>query len=146
MQKERKRTRRHAQGGGESKVTQSDRDRTDVNLILRKYLATGTLEGHNPRVAQYGDFSSGDDFHTISNRVRAAQEKFNLLPAKVRSFCNNDLAQWVDLISDPENEENVETLRFLGMIDDLVPDPEPEKKAPVPEPKTPEPVKVEGEK
>lgn len=105
--------------GGSSKTVQSERDRSDVNLILRKYMATGILDNMSPRNATYGDFSSGDDFHAVQTRIATAESNFQRLPAKIRSHYANDLGRLVDSITqaDQGNEEALAELRHVGLVE-----------------------------
>ncbi len=100
----------HAEGG-ELMTLQSPRDQVDINKILDRWLKHGTAVAHlNPQVATYGDFSSGHDYASALNAVKAAEADFAALPARVRAACGNSPAEFLQIIFDPEREEEREGL------------------------------------
>lgn len=96
-----------------SLTVQSSKDECDINIMLEN-MARGVLPVENPRIPQYGDFStSASDYHTALNMVLAARESFDSLPAKIRARFDNDPAQMLSFLDDPDNRsEAIE----LGLI------------------------------
>lgn len=81
---------------------------------MARYEATGIIEPAllNQREAVFGDFSSGEDFTTIQDKLVAVRNVFEGLPAHVRNRFDNDPAQLIDFMSD---DANVEEAIKLGL-------------------------------
>lgn len=119
----RERVRVSTPGGGRPRTVQAPREETDVNVIVRKFAATGVP----PRVPAgspwYGDFSNVDDYLSARLAVITAEEAFARLPSKVRSAVGNDPAELIRVVTDPERRaEAIE----LGLIEEPEPEPEPD--------------------
>ncbi len=112
-------------GGGLSKTRQADALNTDINTIMKKYVAHGILP-RPPGTARYGDFSSGLDFKTAMDAVTAAQSNFMELPSHIRSHCRNDAGEFLDMVFDPARKAELEELGMLPQADPTLPAPEPE--------------------
>lgn len=119
------------------------RDECDVNVIMKKYRATGLLPG-DPARMKYGEFSDVPDFMTAMNVVARANEAFAALPAHIRKRFGNDPAEFCNYVANPEN---IDEVRRLGLAEvPKAPVEAPlEPKAPVPpEPAKAAPKPVEG--
>ncbi len=94
---------------------QSEKDLTDVNLIMDSWVQTGAaVAGHlNPAPGSYGDFSSGIDYHEAMSAVRDAELCFAALPAKVRSHCENDPGKFLEMVYDPDRRDELEALGIV---------------------------------
>ena len=97
---------------GPTLVKQSFRDECNVNVIMARWEKSGTPPRGNPRKPMYGDFTSAVEFQEALNRVMAAQETFDGLPAGLRRRCGNDPALFVEFCEDPAN---LPELRRLGL-------------------------------
>lgn len=90
---------------GKGRTKQSFKAQCDINTIVARYNQTGLL----PRVSAIqplvGDFTKAVDYHSALNLVVAAQEKFQSLPSKIRSYFDNDPGKFVDFFKDPKNED-----------------------------------------
>lgn len=120
--------------GGRVLTKQAMRDETDVRLIVRKFHQAGVIPRLEAREPWYGDFSNVDDYLTALNRVRAAQEGFEALPAAVRDHVDNDPGEFVRLVTDPERRAE---LVELGLVSAPAPDPEAPAVLPAPAPPAP---------
>lgn len=99
--------------GSVSRTKQAFKEDTDINAIMRKYLATGLLT-HQARVEpRYGDFSSSVDYLTALNMIKDAQDRFMELPSKVRSYFQNDWGKLLDCVYDPSRRKEVEDLGLI---------------------------------
>lgn len=116
--------------GGESRVKQSDRDASDINVIVRKWRATGVAPV-GARTPRYGDFSSGIDYHAALNHLNGAQGDFDALPAAVRKHCGNDPGNFLDMVENPERRAELEE---LGLVPERVPGAPDKEPDPAPEP------------
>lgn len=104
-----------------SKTRQSEAAACDINLIVKQFSVTGFLPD-NGRTPFYADVSEMGDFRAALDYVREAEAVFMALPAKVRTFFDNDAATFVDFCSDEANRPQMVELGLLA--------PEP---APAPE-------------
>lgn len=82
---------------------QSDKDVTDVNKIIARYKKTGLIDHVARGVAQYGDFTSVNEYQESLNRVMSAQQSFAGLPADVRARFDNDPGAFFEFATNPAN-------------------------------------------
>lgn len=96
-----------------SLAQQHFKEECDINTILQKFNITGLLPEQtlSPR---YGDFTGIGDYHTALNRVIAAQDEFEALPAQIRARFDNDPAQLIEFL---ENSDNRSEAEELGLIE-----------------------------
>lgn len=83
----------------------------DINIIMQKYSKTGQM----PRLIgepMYGDFTATITYGDAVLAVRAAEESFLQIPAKVRAQFGNDPGEFIKFATNPENAEE---LRKLGL-------------------------------
>jgi phage internal scaffolding protein len=92
------------------------KDECDINNILRQFNITGQLPGQ-PLTPRYGDFSGISDYHTAMNRVIAAQDEFDRLPAQIRARFDNEPANLIEFL---ENSDNRQEAEDLGLVDKAV--------------------------
>lgn len=119
--------------GARSRTHQSFKDECDVNNIMARYAKTGVLDHVRRSAPVYGDFVEVADYHTALNVMIEAQDMFDALPAKVRRRFNNDPAELMEFVHDPENSDEAHKLGLLK------PDFKPPVAADV-APESPEPV------
>jgi len=96
-----------------SLAQQHFKDECDINNILRQFNITGLLP-ESPLSPRYGDFTGIGDYHTALNRVIAAQDEFDALPANIRARFDNDPANLIEFL---ENEENRPEAESLGLVE-----------------------------
>lgn len=92
--------------GDPGRTDKSQAAETDVNLIVDRFMKTGVLPGVNVERV-YGDFSDVVDYQTAMNTVIQANEQFMGLNAKVRKQFDNDPAQFLAFVNDPENAQEL---------------------------------------
>lgn len=97
----------HPPTGETSRTMQEFREESNVNNIMAKYEQTKMLEHVNEHQGHYGDFISYDDYHTSLNKIYAAQEAFDSLPATVRLKFNNDPADFLNFVQDENNHDEM---------------------------------------
>lgn len=100
------------ESSGVSKTKQSFKDECDINRIMARYAATGTLDFVNKREAQFMDVSE-IDFQNAMEVVTQSRQAFMTLPAVVRNRFNNDPGQLLGFLGD---ESNLEEAIKLGLI------------------------------
>jgi phage internal scaffolding protein len=107
------------------------KDESDINTIMSKYQRTGFLV--DPLVAvssrpEFGDFSTMSDFMDAQNVIAEANQLFAELPSSIRKRFNNDPAEMLYFLGEPDNKD--EAIK-LGLVN-----------APAPPPRAPEPLLV----
>ncbi len=101
--------------GGKSLTKQSAVASTDINLIMEKWQKHGAAVAHlNRGQAMWGDFSSGVDYTEALNSIREAERDFAALPSKVRAHVDNDPAEFLEMVFDPERREELERLGLVA--------------------------------
>jgi phage internal scaffolding protein len=88
------------------------KEECDINTILQKFSITGILP-EAPLSPRYGDFSGISDYHTALNRVIAAQDEFEALPAQIRARFDNDPAKLIEFLDDEANRPEAEELGLV---------------------------------
>lgn len=91
------------------------KEECDINTILQKFSITGILP-EAPISPRYGDFSGISDYHTALNRVIAAQEEFEGLPAQIRARFDNDPAKLIEFLNDEANRPEAEELGLVEKV------------------------------
>jgi len=109
-------------GEDEGLVQQHMRDECDINIIMKRYEATGELTHVGGMAGEYGDFSEVLDYKTGLERIMEADTLFMELPASIRDRFNNDPAKFIDFAANPQNQEE---LRSMGLAPPLPAPPEP---------------------
>lgn len=97
-----------------SKTQQHFAKDADLNTIAKRY---GITDGAIPPMAlnpeYFGDFTDAGDFRDHLDRVKDALDRFNALPANLRSQFNNDPVQLHDWVMDPTNTDEAVTMGLL---------------------------------
>ena len=96
-----------------SLAQQHFKDECDINNILRQFNITGLLP-ESPLSPRDGDFSGIGDYHTALNRVIAAQDEFDALPAQIRARFDNDPANLIEFLDDDANRPEAEALGLVN--------------------------------
>lgn len=97
---------------GGCKTQQHMREMCNVNKIMEKQQRTGLVPCTrlNPR---YGDFSNGLSYHDSLNKLKYAEEEFELLPAQVKKRFRQDPAEIIDFLQDEKNRIEAEDLGLI---------------------------------
>jgi phage internal scaffolding protein len=95
-----------------SLAQQHYKEECDINTILQRFNISGVLP-EVPLSPRYGDFTGIGDYHTALNRVIAAQDEFDGLPATIRARFNNDPAQLIEFLDNSENRPEAEKLGLV---------------------------------
>lgn len=131
-----------------SQTDQSSLEETTIDYYLRRYAATGIDPAAGRlEAAQFGDFSSIDDFRSAQTKVAAVKSGFESLTAQERAQFDNNFANYVEFILNPENAKAAQEMGFLHAP--IVKEMENAKENQSPEANAPEvsqPSPVDGEK
>ena len=98
---------------GEGRTKQSEKDATDINLLMAKYIKTGVIDHVNRHSGHYG-FADSVTYHDAMNTVLLAQEMFMDLPSAVRNRFEGDPGRFLDFVSD---EANRAEMAEMGLIE-----------------------------
>ena len=97
-----------------SQTDQSSLEETTIDYYLRRYAATGIDPAAGRlEAAQFGDFSSIDDFRSAQTKVAAVKSGFESLTAQERAQFGNNFSNYVEFILNPENAKAAEEMGFL---------------------------------
>lgn len=99
---------------GDSLTRQSARKETEIGYILKKYTEQGVLAQVNPNPEHYMDVSNVGSFQESLNYVIQAQADFLQYPAQLRKKFNNDPAEMIDFLANPENKDEAIKLGLLN--------------------------------
>ena len=117
---------------GESLTEQSHKKSCDINNIITAATANPMLLADPaPDRKVFRDFSSGDDYLDLQNRLCEARSMFYDLPAELRDYFEHDPAKVIDFVSDPDNameahqmglitldENSLEALKIVNDVSD----------------------------
>lgn len=121
---------------GPSKTQQHFKRECDINHLMAKYQKTGVIDHLNQYQGDYSDLTDVPDYQTALLKVQSAQTAFDSLPSSIRSKFQNDPAQFLDFVSNPDN---IDEMIELGLASKQpAPALEPEPPAPILEPEPPE--------
>lgn len=111
-----------------SVTNQSDKDSTDLNVILARYEKTGLIYGQN-RPPMFDDFTVLPNFYEMQNRIAKVNQSFDLLPASMRNRFGNDPQKLIDFLLDDKNTAEAVTLGLKNAPDSVAsPAPAPVEK------------------
>lgn len=97
-----------------SQTDQSSLEETTIDYYLRRYAATGIDPAASRlEAAQFGDFSSIDDFRSAQTKVAAVKSGFESLTAQERAQFDNNFSNYVEFILNPENAKAAQDMGFL---------------------------------
>jgi len=88
----------------ESLTQQQFREDSDINTIVNRFMKSGVLP--TPvNMPQYIDYEGVFDYQTAMNSVRAADEQFMRMDAKVRARFNNSPQEFLAFFADSANTD-----------------------------------------
>lgn len=100
-----------------SMTVQSDRHKSEMKEILRKYEAVGIVDHLRNVDMQFLDVSEFTDYADMARQLKVAEQQFQDLPSKVREIFNHSVHEWLDAAHDPEKLEAIRPkLEEMGLI------------------------------
>ncbi len=108
----RRRPRVSFETGTESRVQQSFKNDSDINVIMRRYEEGGELPESLSRSSFFGDVSGIGDFREAHAAVARGRVLFAALPAGLRDRFHNDVGAFLDFAENPANAEELSALGF----------------------------------
>ena len=86
----------------DSLTQQQFKEDSDINTIVNRFMKSGVLP--TPvNMPQYIDYEGVFDYQTAMNSIRAADETFMRMDAKVRARFNNSPQEFLAFFADPAN-------------------------------------------
>ena len=96
-----------------NKVSLEDARASDANILMAQYRRNGTLPRVNAARPLYGNFTGPTDLAQQIEFVEAARERFEQLPASVRTSCDNDPVEFLRMFDDPDERVVLEEAGLL---------------------------------
>lgn len=100
---------------GTGKTEQSHKKACDINSIMAKFQKTGAIQHLAKHPPRYGDVS-GADFTAAQLLVAEHKTIFEELPSQIRAEFENDPAQYLTFVTDPENEAFLAKEGLAGLL------------------------------
>lgn len=97
---------------------QSFKDECDINKIMGKWRQVGFIEHVSLKRPVYEDFSNAEDYMSTLNKIQAAKDLFASLPARLRARVNNNPADLINFVHNPNNADELRELGLLNPIED----------------------------
>lgn len=85
-----------------SMTQQNFKEECDINNILAKFVKTGILE-QSARPGDFFDATTVSDYRDALHALSSAQESFSELPSAIRKYFENDPANFLEFIENPDN-------------------------------------------
>lgn len=98
---------------GDSRTRQEFKDEVDINKILERYQRAGIDVFRQNHQATWADVPALD-FREALELVRDAEQTFSELPSSLRKKFNNDPAQYMEFVQNPDN---IEEMIELGLAE-----------------------------
>lgn len=111
---------------GPNRTKQEFAQESDINYIMERYRVTGQLPAGGSRAAVFADVSEIGSFANVLERVHAAEDSFNSLPASLRSRFRNDPVQLIEFLQDSRNRDEAVKLGLIPKKEEVSPVPAPE--------------------
>jgi phage internal scaffolding protein len=87
----------------DSSLTQQQfKEESDINTIVDRFMKTGHLP-EPASMPQYVDYEGVFDFQSAMNVVRAADENFMRMDAKLRARFHNSPQEFLEFFANPDN-------------------------------------------
>jgi len=97
----------------EKRTKEADRQSTDIRTAVERDQVKLDLPAITGEVMMYGDFSDVPDMQTSMNMVIAAEDEFMRIPPGIRIKFDNNVATFVDAVTDPTREQEMIDLGLL---------------------------------
>lgn len=109
---------------GETLTQQQFKDESDVNQIMKKYKATGTITHvRNASTGAYMDLTEAPSYQDALHVIIQAEQAFEQVPAEIRNRFNHDPQKFIDFLSDEKNNEEAIKLGLKVKREETKPDP-----------------------
>lgn len=105
-------------GDATSMTNQSDKDGTDLNILVGRMTAAELRDLPPIDPAFYGDLGevATMDLQDVMDRVKDANDKFMALPSKIREHFDNNPGKLNKFLNDPNNLDKAVDLGILRRV------------------------------
>lgn len=103
---------------GEGLTEQAHKNETDMNYILKDYVKTGLIKHAKENEGKYDDIAM-QDFQDAMFVVAQANSMFEELPGEIRKRFQNDPAQFLGFVQNPDNIDQMKSMGILKGNDGL---------------------------
>lgn len=86
-----------------SVTKQSFAKQCDINHIMARYRKTGLVDHVSQFKGDYSDLTDVPSYQEAMNKIILAKDCFSSLPSDIRKHFDNDPAQFLAFVSDPNN-------------------------------------------
>ncbi|AYP28742.1 MAG: minor capsid protein [Microviridae sp.] len=94
---------------------QSFKTECDINFIMSKYQRTGAITHFNTRQPSYG-YVEALEFRDALDIVKQGQDTFAALPSSLRARFENDPANFLAFVQDPNNADEMSALGLRSAV------------------------------
>lgn len=108
------------------RTEQHHKDSTMIDTVLRKYDKTGLITHVNRATAQYGDFTTINEYQESLNLVMQAEDSFLELPSDIRKQFGNDAGAFFEFATNPDNANKLVEMGLAEAVQASVVEPAPE--------------------
>ena len=98
-------------GPSRNRVKSEFLNETKISTIMERANRSGMVRVKAG--ARFGDFTSGQDYLQLQNRIIAVQKHFDSLPSEDRNFFANDPKNFLDFITDPKHRKQAIEMGFI---------------------------------
>ena len=95
-----------------SLTEQSHAETVNINHIMARYQRNRVLDHVNMHQGTYNDYANAPTYYEAQCVIANANSMFESVPPHIRADFQNDPAQFVDFMQNPENREAIEEYGF----------------------------------
>lgn len=95
---------------GESLTVQAEAESCDLNVIVKRFGMANLVESHRRAQLRYEELPPQMDYQEALLQIEAAHGLFMALPSGLRKRFNNNPAEFLDFVDDPENADELVAL------------------------------------
>lgn len=122
------------QTGQTSMTKQADVERSEIQLLLKKYDKSFLIQQSQAITNQYSDVAIGFDLQDAYNKIRGVESMFMELPSAIRNRFDNNPAKFVDFCENPDNIDDMVLMNLANPPEGWT---HPDNRAPVEPPVEP---------
>lgn len=90
-----------------SAAKQAFKDECDINNIMSKYYKTGLISHVAQYPGGYDELPESIEYQEALNMIIAAEDAFASLPSSIRTQFENDPAEFLAFVDDPNNQDEL---------------------------------------
>lgn len=91
----------------ETMTEQCHKQDCDINTIIKRYDKTGLITHVNKATAEYGDYTTVNEYQQSMQLVIDAENAFSEIPSNIRKKFGNDAGAFFEFATDPNNHDKM---------------------------------------